>query len=215
LANKKRPVDAGAFSRAFFIGKMEPICALNVFVLYLLQYRSRARSAHTNFFEEEKMKKRIFLASLLASFLAAGSVSAQTGHGASHDGAIQEAGQGSAPQQVAVPMAPGMMMDGMMGPGMMHGKMGDHGGMSKCGSKCGPMHGGMMEPCMESLSPEAQQKFLDATKELRKKFNEKQFEYAELARNPTADKKELLAKRKELWEVKQKIHEKVWDFMTE
>ncbi len=167
------------------------------------------------------MKKRILLASVLASLLAAGAVSAQTGHEATH-GAMQGTEQGSAPQQAAAPMAPGMMTGGMMGQGMMHGKMGDQGGMGMMDGgmmggmgKCGPMGGGMMGPGMGSLSPEAQQKFLDATKELRKKLNDKQFEYAEAARNPKADKKELLKKRKELWDVQRKIHEKAWDFMTE
>lgn len=152
------------------------------------------------------MKKRILLVAVVASFLAAGAASAQTGHEAMQ-GAMQGT-QGAVPPQTVAPMAPGMRM----GQGMMHGMMGDQGGMMGPGMG---MCGGMMGPGMGSLSPEAQQKFLDATKELRKKFSDKQFEYAEAARNPKTDKKELLKKRKELWDVQQKIHEKAWDFMTE
>jgi len=166
-----------------------------------------------------KMKKRLFLASVLTSLLVAGTVSAQTGHEAMH-GATQGTEQSSAAPQAVTPMAPGMMM----GQGMMHGQMDGQssmmGGMGKCGSMGGSMMGGMGGAMMGSgmmgnLSSEAQQKYLDATRELRKKLNEKQFEYAEANRNPKADKKELLKKRKELWDLQYKIHEKAWDFMTE
>lgn len=168
----------------------------------------------TKFPKEGKMKKRILLVSVLASFLAASAVSAQTGHEGMHD-AMPATEQGA-----AAPMGPGMM-----GQGMMHGKMGDQGGMmggmgggkGMCGMMGGggAMGGGMMGPGMGTLSPEAHQKFLDATKDLRKKLNDKQFEYGEATRNPKADKKELLQKRKELWDIQQKIHAKAWDFMTE
>ena len=160
------------------------------------------------------MKKRILLASVLASFLAAGAASAQTGHEGMQ---AMQAEPGTAPPPAAAPMAPGMM-GGKMGQGMMHGKMGDQGGMMGGMGMCGMMGGmggGMMGPGMGTLSPEAQQKFLDATKDLRKKLHDKQFEYGEAARNPKADKKELLKKRRELWDIQQKIHTKAWDFMTE
>ncbi|MDP2757151.1 MAG: hypothetical protein ACYCX0_05045 [Desulfurivibrionaceae bacterium] len=159
------------------------------------------------------MKKRILLASVLASFLAASAVSAQTGHDAAH-GPAPAAEHDAAPAAAAAPMAPGMM-GGTMGKGMMHGKMDNQGGMMGGKGMCGMMGSGMMDPGMGTLSPEARQKFLDATTELRKKLNDKQFEYGEAARNPKIDKKELLKKRKELWDVQQKIHGKAWDFMTE
>ncbi|PKN45497.1 MAG: hypothetical protein CVU58_08450, partial [Deltaproteobacteria bacterium HGW-Deltaproteobacteria-16] len=89
------------------------------------------------------------------------------------------------------------------------------GGMMGNKGMCGMMGSGMMAPGMGSLSSEAQQKFLDATKELRKKLHDKQFEYGEAARNAKADKKDLLKKRKDIWELQQKIHGKAWDFMTE
>lgn len=153
------------------------------------------------------MKKRILLASVLASFLAATAVSAQTGHEGAHGQA--PAAEHDTASASAAPMASGMM----------HGKMGGHGGMmgnkGMCGMMGSGMGSGMMAPGMGSLSPEAQQKFRDATKELRKKLHDKQFEYGEAARNAKADKKDLLKKRKELWELQQKIHGKAWDFMTE
>ena len=166
------------------------------------------------------MKKRILLASVLASFLAASAVSAQTGHEGVHVPA-PAAEHDAAPAAAAAPMASGMMGGTMGGQGMMHGKMGDQGGMMGGKGMCGMMGsgmggGGMMGgPDMGTLSPEAQQKFLDATKDLRKKLNDKQFEYAEAVRNPKTDKKELLKKRKEMWDVQHNIHEKAWDYMTE
>ncbi|MBU4033670.1 MAG: hypothetical protein KKG34_02625, partial [Proteobacteria bacterium] len=63
--------------------------------------------------------------------------------------------------------------------------------------------------------PEDQQKFLDATTDLRKKMHDTQFEYAEAARNPKTTKADLLKKKKELWDIQQKIHEKAWGFMKE
>lgn len=154
------------------------------------------------------MKKRILLAAVLASFLAAGAASAQTGHEGMQ---AMQAEPGTAAPPAAAPMAPGMMGGKMGQGGMMGGGMGGMmGGKGMCG-----MMGGMMGPGMGTLSPEAQQKFLDATKDLRKKLHDKQFEYGEAARNPKADKKELLKKRKELWDIQQKIHTKAWDFMTE
>lgn len=160
------------------------------------------------------MKKRILLASVLASFLAASAVSAQTGHEGAH-GPAPAAEHDAAPAAAAALMAPGMI-GGTMGQGMMHGKMGGQGGMMGNKGMCGMMGSGMMAPVgMGSLSPEAQQKFLDATKELRKKLHDKQFEYGEAARNAKADKKDLLKKRKDIWELQQKIHGKAWDFMTE
>ncbi|MFA6283458.1 MAG: periplasmic heavy metal sensor [Desulfurivibrionaceae bacterium] len=126
-----------------------------------------------------------------------------------------QAEPGTAPPPAAAPMAPGMMGGKMGQGGMMGGGMGGMmGGKGMCGMM-GGMGGGMMGPGMGTLSPEAQQKFLDATKDLRKKLHDKQFEYGEAARNPKADKKEILKKRKELWDIQQKIHAKAWDFMTE
>ena len=178
------------------------------------------------------MQKKMVVVTALAWVLTAGTVSAQSDHG--HGGASGAAPNAAAQQQQDVPsMGPGMMMgQGGMGPGMMgmmRGGMMGQGDMEPCmmmggGAGMGPgmMMGGMgMGPCgqmgpgMGNINPEDQQKYLDATKELRKQLNDKQFEYAEAVRNPKADKKALLQKRKELWEIQQKIHAKAWEFMTE
>jgi len=140
------------------------------------------------------MKKRFVVTTALACMLAAGTVSAQT-----PNEMMQGTGSGTtSTQQTSPAMGPGMMGGGMgMGPGMMGGGMGMGPGM------------------MGSLEPEAQQKYLDATRDLRKKMQDKQFDYIEAARNPKANKADLLKKRKELWDIQQKLHEKVWEFMKE
>ncbi|MFZ5774971.1 MAG: periplasmic heavy metal sensor [Thermodesulfobacteriota bacterium] len=144
------------------------------------------------------MQKHLWLASALAGMLAASPAFAQTGH----EGHVMPPAPDQAAAQMPCPMGSGMMGGGMgmgMGGGMMGGGMG---------------RGMMMGPAMlNDLSAEDQQKFLDATKELRKKLHDKHFEYGEAARAPKANKDDLLKKRKELWDLQQKIHEKMWDFM--
>jgi len=184
------------------------------------------------------MKKKLVATTALACMLVAGTVFAQT-----PNDMMQGAGPGAtSPQQTYPAMGPGMMGGGMgMGPGMMGGgygmgpdMMGGGLGMGPCGQMggglgMGPgmmgggpggyghgmMGGGMGYGMMGSLDPEAQQKYLDATKDLRKKMQDKQFDYVEAARNPKANKTDLLKKKKELWDIQQKIHEKAWEFMKE
>ncbi|MDG4475008.1 hypothetical protein [Thiovibrio frasassiensis] len=173
------------------------------------------------------MKKKLFVATALACMLAAGTVSAQTGPEMMHG-----AGPGAMPPMgTDMEMGPNMMGGGMgmrpcmmgggmgMGPGMMGGGMGMGPGMMGGGMGMGPcmMGGGMgMGPgMMGAIDPEDQQKYLDATRDLRKKMNDKQFEYAEAARNPKTSRADLLKKRKELWDIQQKIHEKAWNFIKE
>ena len=100
------------------------------------------------------------------------------------------------------------MVGGGMGKGMGQGMMG-------CGMMGPGMGQGMMGGMMGNLDPAEQQKHLDATKELRKKLHDKQFDYGEAARNPKTSKADLLKKKKELWDLQHKIHEKAWDFMKE
>ena len=170
------------------------------------------------------MKKKLMVATALASALTVGTVFAQTGPGMMQTVPPAQQ-QDSAQQQTSPPMGPGMMGGGGYGygRGMMGGGYGYGRGMMGGGYGYGPgmMDGddgyghGMMGGCMGSLSPEDQQKFMDATKDLRKKMHDKQFEYVEAARNPKANKADLLKKRKELWDLQQKIHEKAWGFMKE
>lgn len=169
------------------------------------------------------MKKKLLMVTALAGVLASGAVFAPTGYAATHE---HDAAPSAATQNPAAPMGPGMMGGmgmGMMGQdGMGMGMMGQ-GGMGMMGGKgmgCGMMGDGMgmgmMGPgMMGTMTPEAQQKYLDATKELRKKLHDKRFEYAEAARNPKANKADLLKKKKEMWDLQQKIHEKAWEFMKE
>lgn len=149
------------------------------------------------------MKKTFLVATLLAAFFTAGTASAQTGH-AGHTGPP------AADEKAAT--APGMMNHGGMGMmGQGGGMGGGMGGMMGGGKGCGMMGGGM--GIMNDLGPEEQQKYLDATRELRKKLHDKQFEYGEAARNPKTTRAELLKKKKAVWDLQQKIHEKAWEFM--
>jgi len=148
------------------------------------------------------MKTNSIVMSALACLLATTVFAQDAPH---HGGAPEKTSQtATSPAGDGQGMKMGSGMMGGMGPGMMGGGM----GMGPCGM------GGMM-PGLGDLSPENQQKYLNATKELRKKLNDKQFEYAEAARNPKADRKELLKKRKEMWEIQHKIHEQAWGFMDE
>ena len=168
------------------------------------------------------MKKKLMAVTALACMLAAGTVSAQSGQEVMQGG--MPGAMGPAMMDGASGYGPGMMGGGMgMGPGMMGGGMGM--------GPCGQMGGGMMGPgmmgggmgsgmgmgygMMGNIAPDDQQKFLDATTDLRKKMHDTQFEYAEAARNPKTTKADLLKKKKELWDIQQKIHEKAWGFMKE
>lgn len=68
------------------------------------------------------------------------------------------------------------------------------------------MMGGMMGPNAE-LSAD-QQKFFDATKDLRKSMHDKRFEMMELYRNPNADKSKIDALEKEISSIRDKMQEK-------
>ncbi|MEW6594314.1 MAG: hypothetical protein AB1413_05520 [Thermodesulfobacteriota bacterium] len=153
------------------------------------------------------MRKKLLMATLLTGILTAGTAAAQTGH-AGHGGPPAADGKATAAQPAA-PAGHGKMGHGMMGGGM-GGMMG--GGMGG-GMGCGMMGGGMGKGIADELGPEEQQKYLDATRELRKKLHDRQFEYGEAARNPKTTRAELLKKKKEVWDLQQKLHEKAWEFM--
>ncbi|MDH5298878.1 MAG: hypothetical protein OEV91_07655 [Desulfobulbaceae bacterium] len=104
-------------------------------------------------------------------------------------------------------MGPGMMYGygpgaGMMGPGMMRGY-----GMGPGMTDWGQGYGRGYER-QEGPSEEEYNKFMDATAELRKKIHDKQFEYMERRRNPKASREELQKMEKELFELRQQMHEK-------
>ncbi len=102
-------------------------------------------------------------------------------------------------------MGPAMMMGpGMMG--MMHRMMG--GGMMMGPGMMGP---GMMWPGygMGAGYFKKYQKFLDETRDLRKQLNEKRFEYFEALRNPKTEFETLSKLRKEIFDLKEKIYQKL------
>jgi len=96
----------------------------------------------------------------------------------------------------------GMMGEYGMGPGMMHGY-----GYGPC------MFGGCFDHDPVPGQPggvasEKYQKFLDETKDLRKKLHDLRFEYGEMARNPTTTIEDRNKMEKEILDLQQKIREK-------
>lgn len=88
----------------------------------------------------------------------------------------------------------GMMghMRGMMGPGMM--------GMKGCG---------MMSSEMMGPDDKERQKFLDETKDIRKKMHSKKFEYFEAIRKPDTSPDAILGLEKELYDLQWELYEKM------
>jgi hypothetical protein len=111
-------------------------------------------------------------------------------------------------------MGPGMMGGYGMGPGMMGGygygmgpgMMGGYGHGPCPYGKCSGYGAAPGQPGY--MPPEKYQKFLDATKELRKKLNDLQFEYSEMVRNPKTTMEDRNKVEKEIFDLQQKIREK-------
>ena len=57
---------------------------------------------------------------------------------------------------------------------------------------------------------ERYEKAMEETRELRKKMHDMKFEYFEAMRNPKTSREDLHKKQKEMWELRQKIHRKMW-----
>ena len=91
-------------------------------------------------------------------------------------------------------MGPGMMGGYGMGPGMM----GDYGGYGTC-PNCGAYQG------QQFRSKEDYSKFLDDTKEQRKKLHDMVFEYNEEMRSPDPDREKLSKMGKEIYELRKEI----------
>jgi len=173
----------------------------------------------------QSMKKTMYLATILfAVLITAWSVDAQMMGGG------QKMMQQSGGQQENMPqvqkdepfmmhpgmmgcygMGPGMMMGSGMGPGMMMG--GGMGPGMMMGGGMGQMHRHMMEeygwgPGMNRFdSPEQYEKFLDATKDMRKKMHDLRFEYGEMMRNPTTTMGDLKKMEQEMFNLQKKIME--------
>jgi len=86
---------------------------------------------------------------------------------------------------------------GMMGQGHMGGMMGQ--------GHMGAMMGGYG---YRGNNPEAYQKFMDDTVDLRKKLHNKMFEYREVLRDPDTTRKSLLKIEKEMMDLKWEIYER-------
>jgi hypothetical protein len=158
------------------------------------------------------MKKTMYLATILfAVLITAWSVEAQMMEGGQR--MMQQSGgqQENMPQvQKDEPfmMHPGMMGCYGMGPGMMIG--GGMGPDMMIGGGMGPgmMMGGGMGPGMKRFdSPEQYEKFLDATKDMRKKMHDLRFEYGEMMRNPTTTMGDLKKMHQEMFDLQKKIME--------
>lgn len=167
--------------------------------------------------------KKIILVSALIVLVFASHGLAQRGSGMMRGGSQQypyQMGPGMMEGGYGYGMGSGMMGYGM-GPGMMHGMMGGGYETGPCfmggyGMGSGMMGRGYgMGQGMRYYNPEQYDKFLDDTKELRKKIHDKQFEYFEAARDPKATRESLMKKEKELFELKQQMQEKGWDTMKE
>jgi hypothetical protein len=103
----------------------------------------------------------------------------------------------------------------MMGPGMMESGRHMMGGMMGYGGMMGSGYGsgrhmdcGMMGDMMGYGSEEGQQKFLDATTDLRREMHNKRFEISEAMRNPETTRATLLKMQKEMLEIKVKMYER-------
>ncbi len=94
---------------------------------------------------------------------------------------------------------------GMMGPGMMgYGMMGHH----RMGGMMGPGMMGYGDYGTGKYDPEAYQKYLDDTVDLRKKLHNRKFDYFEARRNPDTKRETLLKIEKEIHDIQWEIYEK-------
>jgi len=144
------------------------------------------------------MKTRMYVAiALSAVLIGTGSTQAQM-MGGGQD-MMQEAPQ----QQERVPQSrndESYMQGGYgMGPGMMGGYGMGPGMMGKYGWGQG---------AQQFSSPEQYEKFLDETKDLRKKMHDLRFEYGEMMRNPETTMGDLKRMQQEMYELQKKIQEK-------
>ena len=183
------------------------------------------------------MKRILLITCLIVGLMAAYSF-AQMGQGMMGGQSQQQPGEtatGRSPYGKGVHscqqmMGPGMMGYGgcgMMGPGMMGhmggimgrshiGGMMGHGGCGMMGPGMRGHMGGMMGPGMmgyggygsQDYDPEAFQKYLDDTADLRKKLHNKKFEYFETVRKPDANRETVMKLEKEILDLKWEIYEK-------
>ncbi len=119
-------------------------------------------------------------------------------------------------------MGPGMMGGYGMGPGMMGGYGMGRGMLDNYGYGMGPGMMGRDCECRRhmrgnrfghgqgwgSMDEEKFQKFLDETREMRKKLNDMRFDYREMLRNPKTTMKETMEMERKMFDLRQQILEK-------
>ncbi len=110
-------------------------------------------------------------------------------------------------------MGPGMMRGYGMGPRMMDdygygmgpGMMRGYGNWGRPGCNC---YGHYGRGRHGFVSPEQYRKFMDETRDLRKKLHDLRFDYREMARDPKADQEKLAKMEKEMDDLQRQIWEK-------
>mgnify|MGYP001100312565 CR=1 FL=1 len=133
------------------------------------------------------MKKRTQAAIVLAILLIAVSAGAQRG------------GYGMGPDMMdRYGMGPGMMGGYGMDPGMMGGYGMGPGMMSEYGWRQG----------FQFSSPEQYEKFMDETRDLRKKMHDLRFEYSEMMQDSQTTMGDLEKIRQQMYELQEKIQQK-------
>ncbi|MDH3393230.1 MAG: hypothetical protein OEL66_04435 [Desulfobulbaceae bacterium] len=164
------------------------------------------------------MKKAVVVAMVLGLFLFAGKSYAEMwpgmmgGYGM---GGEMMGGYGMGPGMMGgYGMGPGMMGGYGMGPGMMRGYGMGPGMMRGHGMGYGRGYG-RMYGLDSGISPEAYKKFMDETVSLRKEIHDKMFTFFEAERNPKTSRNNLFKMEKELYELRQQLHEKAWEAFHE
>jgi hypothetical protein len=153
------------------------------------------------------MKKLIYFICL---FLLAGTTLALAQMGGPMMGSQQGEEEEYSPYGRGYGMGPGMMGGWCggpgygMGPGMMYGQGGPGYGMGP-----GMMHGWGRGP-----GSKAYQKFLDETKDLRKKLHMKMFDFIELIRSG-ADKKKIEKAEEEIYRLRKMLYKKYMELFEE
>ncbi|HID69041.1 MAG TPA: hypothetical protein EYP35_00945 [Desulfobacterales bacterium] len=154
--------------------------------------------------------KAAAIVSVLALALMSGTAMAQN-ETASHHQTSEKKMQG---KDQAMGMKGGGMMQGQ-GMGMMDGKdmmmQGGMGCMKMMGQSMGMMGGGMMR----HMSADNQQKFMDATKEMRKEMHMMRFEHMDAMRNPETSLEDLAAMEQKMLDTRKEMMKKAKAFQDQ
>ena len=144
--------------------------------------------------------KTTAIASVLTLALMSGTAMAQAEHHTDSAPQQEMGGKKMQGKDQGMMGGKGMMMQGRMGCMKMMGE----------GMGMGMMGGGMMQ----HMSAENQQKFMDATKEMRKEMHMKRFEHMEAMRNPKTTMQELSAMEQKMLDSRQEMMKKAKTFQN-